>query len=425
MVAYRARRDLIPRGVCGTIPMSGTNPRPVCTRCRRPLSTCWCVELTPIETTTRVVFLQHSRENRVAIGTARMAHLGLARSELYVGIDFAAHGRIQELIASPGAALLFPGEGSVAPDKLEKPPTVLLVIDGTWPQARKLMALNPALGALPRIGFVPRKPGNYRIRREPAVHCVATIEAVVEVLAALEGDETRFASLIRTFDGMVERQIACAAARKVTARRTLKPPDPWWASTAIPDLDGLWPRLIAIVGESNAHGRDSGVPGSPELVQLAAIRLATWEVFGAFLAPRRPLAPGTAQHLDVPRSVLVGGRPVGEVLAEWNEFHRPDDRLLGWGSYGVDLLAQEGWRPPLNPIDLRVVAAHRLKRAPGSVTAAAAAVGADLGGQPVAPGRAGRTLQALAALAGTLRNEAVVGRRSAKEGVISRSPDDP
>lgn len=361
----------------------------------------------------------------MAIGTARMAHLGLAQSELYEGIDFGAHVRIQELIASPGTALLFPGEGAVAPDGLEKAPKVLLVIDGTWPQARKLMAVNPALRALPRIGFVPRKPGNYRIRREPADHCVATIEAVVEVLAAFEGDQARFASLIRTFDRMVDRQIACAAARTVTARRSLKPPDPWWLSTAVPDLDALWPRLIAIVGEANAHGRDSGVPGSPELVQLAAIRLATSEVYCAFVAPRRPLAPGAAQHLDVSRSALLGGCTVDAVLAEWGRFCQPNDRLVGWGSYGLDLLAQEGWRPQLDPIDLRAVAAHRLKRAPGGVTAAAAAIGADLNGVPVAPGRAGRTLQALAALAERLRNEAVIGRRLAKEGVNSISPDGP
>ena len=35
-----------------------------------------------------MVFLQHVRESRVRIGTARMAHLALANSELRVGTSF-------------------------------------------------------------------------------------------------------------------------------------------------------------------------------------------------------------------------------------------------------------------------------------------------------------------------------------------------
>ncbi|MDH4372177.1 MAG: DTW domain-containing protein, partial [Verrucomicrobiota bacterium] len=156
------------------VPFEAPTARLTCSRCRRPASACWCAELTPVETATRVVFLQHPRESRVAIGTARIAHLGLSRSELHEGIEFAGHPRIEELLARPGTALLFPGPGAVAPDALERPPETLIIIDGTWPQARKMVALNPALRALPRIGFMPRKPGNYRIRREPDLQCVAT-----------------------------------------------------------------------------------------------------------------------------------------------------------------------------------------------------------------------------------------------------------
>ncbi len=358
------------------------------------------------------MFLQHPRESRVAIGTARIAHLGLAGSELHEGIAFAGHARVGELVARPGTALLFPGKGAVAPDALEHPPETLLVIDGTWPQARKMIALNPALRALPRIGFMPRRPGNYRIRREPARHCVATVEAVVEVLAAFERDEARFAPLLRAFESMVDGQIAAAAARTEPARRRLKPAGPWWESPAMPDLESLWPDLVAIAGEANAHRRGSGVPGVPELLQLAAVRPATGETFHAFLAPRRPLAPCAAHHLEVPTEWLLGGRAVDEVIAEWQRFVRPDDRLVGWGSFGWELLAQEGWRPGRDPIDLRLVAAHRLKRRPGAPDAAATAIGADTGGPPAAPGRAGRTLQAIAAFAGKLREEKKLGRQA-------------
>jgi DTW domain-containing protein YfiP len=370
--------------------------RPLCQRCHRPATACWCAGLTPIETTTRVVFLQHPREAKVAIGTARIAHLGLAGSELHEGVDFADHPRVAELVARPGTALLFPGEGAIAPDALEDPPETLLVIDGTWPQARKMMARNPALRALPRIGFLPRKPGNYRIRREPAAHCVATVEAVVEVLTAFGLTDSQLAPLLGAFDSMVERQLAASAARITPRRANAQPCDPWWTSAAMPDFAALWPELVVVAGEANSHRRGSDVPGLPELIQLAATRPATGETFYAFLAPRRPLAINAARHLEVPVESLLGGRPVESVLAEWDRFVGPQGRLVGWGDFSWRLLAQEGWQPAQAPIDLRLVAAHRMKRRPGAADEAVRAIGGMPDGIPTAPGRAGRVLPALA-----------------------------
>lgn len=385
--------------------MSVLKARATCERCRRPVSACWCADLQPVDTAVRIVFLQHPREAKVAIGTARIAHLGLSRSELHRGIDFTQHPRVSDLVAQPGTALLFPGEGAVAPDALLTPPETLLVIDGTWPQARQMMALNPALRTLPRIGFVPRRPGNYRIRREPAAHCVATVEAVVEVLAAFDRDPSRFAHLLRAFDRMVDRQLAGIAARTEPPRRRHKPGDPWWLVRSMPDLEALWPHLVALAGEANAHRQGSGVPGEPEILQLSAKRLATGEIFHAFIAPRRPLAPCAAHHLDVPVDSLLGGRSVGGVLDDWRRFMRPGDRVVGWGPFGWDLLVREGWRPEIKPIDLRLVAAQRLKRRPGRPDAAVRAIGGSLVGNPPAPGRAGRTLQAIAAIIETLLEE--------------------
>ncbi len=399
-------------------PMPVPIPRPICDRCRRPASACWCADLRPVETATRIVILQHPREARVAIGTARIAHLGLSRSELHRGIDFTQHPLVSGIVSQAGTALLFPGEGAIAPGALEHPPETLLVIDGTWPQARRMMALNPALRALPRIGFVPRQPGNYRIRREPAAHCVATVEAVVEVLAAFEQDASRFEHLLRAFDRMVDRQLAGLAARTEPPRNRHQPGDPWWTVRSMPDLEALWPQLVAVAGEANAHCRDSGVPGEPEILQLAAKRLATGEIFHAFLAPRRPLAPHAAHHLEVPIESLQGGQDRGLVLEDWGRFLRPGDRLVGWGTFGWDLLTREGWRLESTPIDLRIVAAQRLKRRPGRPDAAARAMGGIPAKEALAPGRAGRTLQAVAAVVEALLEE----KRAALAGAASLPP---
>jgi DTW domain-containing protein len=139
-------------------------PRAICTRCRRPESVCYCRHLCAIETRTRVVLLQHPRESDVAIGTARMAHLCLPNSELHVGVHFdgtEALRRIKSASTGP-AALLYPGPGAI--DVMTHPPAgpvTLVVVDGTWWQARKLLRVNPELAALPRYAFSPPSPSTW------------------------------------------------------------------------------------------------------------------------------------------------------------------------------------------------------------------------------------------------------------------------
>jgi DTW domain-containing protein YfiP len=154
-----------------------------------------------------VVFLQHPRERRVAIGTARMAHRALPNSELHVGVTFDDHPRLRALVGCRDTALLFPGPAAIEADTLtHEPPRTLVVIDGTWRQARKLLHVNPRLAALPRVRVTPVRPGRYRVRREPAPECASTIEAVVEALGAIEGGRVRFLPLLRAFDHMVATQ---------------------------------------------------------------------------------------------------------------------------------------------------------------------------------------------------------------------------
>ena len=173
-------------------------PRVVCGRCRRPASVCYCHALPRLDTATRVVILQHPRERDMPIGTARMASLCLPRAELRVGIRWTAE-LLAGAIGDPArpAILLYPGPG--ARDILRDPPpgpVTLIVVDGTWSQARTVVRDNPVLHALPRYAFATPEPSHYRIRREPRAEYVSTIEAVMHVLGALEGEPSRFRSLL-------------------------------------------------------------------------------------------------------------------------------------------------------------------------------------------------------------------------------------
>jgi DTW domain-containing protein YfiP len=344
------------------------------------------------------VFLQHPRERRRAVGTCRMAHLCLPNSELYEGVRLDEHPRVHELAAS-GAAVLFPGGNAVDPLALPGgPPRELVVLDGTWIEARKLLARSALLRSMPRIGFTPAAPGNYRIRREPAAHCVSTIEAVVEVLGRIEGDVERFRPLLGVFDHMVEMQLQHAEGAPAPYHR--RNPGVRPAVAVRQELQAVWDRLVLLHGEANAQPRDVVRPGPAELVHLVAERAATGERFAAIAAPRHPLSRVAPRHLDLPAETLLGGDAIGDLLARWRVFRRDDDVLGVWGKHAIGLLRNEGV-PESVVLDLKSATARALGHGTGHIDAAVAALGATVAA-PWTDGRAGRAIVALATLVRTL-----------------------
>ncbi|WP_441287259.1 DTW domain-containing protein [Sorangium sp. KYC3313] len=360
--------------------------RDVCWRCRRPRPVCYCALLPSLPTRTRVVLLQHPRERKVGIGTARMTHLALPNSELHEGVVFEDDARIAALASDPTTALLFPGGD--APAAGGAPVRSLIVVDGTWSQARKMLALNPRLASVRRIGVTPRAPGNYRIRKEPRPECLATVEAVASALAALEGEPARFDEMLRAFTFMVDRQIEHQATSKAPRRRRAQAASP--LAPLRPYL--VEPARVVLVDGGASSGWPAGAgAGEPtsELVHLVACR-ASGERFEAFLRPRRPLGPSVAHQLEVPERRLLDGEDVSTALTRFRAFVGPGGVLGAWGTFTVDLLAQEGLgRPP--SLDLRDLCARYLRRRPGGIANGARAL---LAGEPAARGggRAGRTV---------------------------------
>lgn len=374
--------------------------RPTCPRCRRPARTCYCDGLHPVPTRTRVVFLQHPRERRVPIGTARLAHLALANSELHVGVHFAESPRVARLVEerSGDVALLFPSdapaEAGPVPVSPARPPSTLVVIDGTWPQARKLLKENPSLLGLPRLGLRPGRPSNYRIRREPAAHCLSTVEAVAEVLGHLEGEPARFQPMLRAFERMVDFQLDGRATRvgpPRTRSRKVRPARQWAPPELLRQLD----RLVLVYGEANAPAFHAVERFAPELIHLGAVRPSTGQRFEAVLAPRQALSAPIPRYVELPVQRLLDGETVASALERWAAFAGEGAVLGVWGTFVLDLLRSAG-DPPRTSIDLRQASARWLGcRKPGGVENAAATLAAPAPTASGAAGRCGRRLGAL------------------------------
>lgn len=175
-----------------------------------------------IATRTKIVVLQHPRERDVAIGTARMASMCLPNSELHVGVRWVGTPTLARILGDPShpPALLFPSADAIdIADDPPRGPITLVVVDGTWGQARRVVRDNAPLAALPRYGFVAPAPSQYRIRREPDVAYMSTIEALVHVLGALEGDPERFRPMLAPFHAMVRTQLEHIARAPFFRRR--------------------------------------------------------------------------------------------------------------------------------------------------------------------------------------------------------------
>jgi len=182
--------------------------RPQCPSCQRPLSHCLCSLFPSLASRTQVLILQHPSESGHALNTARLVARGLSTAELRVGELFGD-------LPDDGIRnyLLFPGEDDVPLASLaaSAEPVRLIVPDGTWRKARKLLHLNPGLASLPRVALPEGLVSRYRLRKAPMPGALSTLEAVVTALNTLEG-EGRFDALLRPFEALIEAQIEAMGA---------------------------------------------------------------------------------------------------------------------------------------------------------------------------------------------------------------------
>lgn len=398
-------------------------PRAVCARCERPRRVCWCAHLTSVDTRTRVVLLQHPREEDMAIGTARMASLCLPNSELHVGVNFRDSPELARALSDPErpAALLYPSDDAV--DVFTDPPrgpVTLVVVDGTWWQARKLVRTNPNLAALPRYAFRAPTPSEYRIRREPDEAYVSTIEALVHVLGVLEGDPERLRALLVPFRAMIDAQIAFATTVRGARVRHNKGPLPPKRPRIPAALAEKRERIVCVTGEANAwpyRSRDLRTSYREELVHWVAHRPFTGETLDVIVRPRNPLAPSTPPHVGLAAEELMAGASVPELMERWRAFLRPDDVVCSWGHYAVGIFGTENGELPKTRLDLRQASRVLMRGRVGTMESVLAKLAiASPQVAPLARGRAGLRAAQLARIATHLGDTLAAATETAAPG---------
>lgn len=168
------------------------------------------------------MILIHPIEARRRIATGRLAHLCLPNSHLIRGHDFSNNKNVNEILSDPNIypVVLSPSRPSTNLSHMSKeniatlfPPNktlTIIVLDGTWATAKKMLKHSSNLRNLPRICFSREAPSNFRVRQQPHEGCLSTIEAIHHTIELL-GPSFNFSTetrdhdrLLEVFDSMVE-----------------------------------------------------------------------------------------------------------------------------------------------------------------------------------------------------------------------------
>jgi len=167
--------------------------REKCYSCFRPKSSCMCAHINAIDTNTKFVILMHPKEfKKVKNNTGFFTHLSLSNSEVFIGIDFSNHKRINEIIATHESYILFPSSNAVnlsdenvnmSGDR-ERPMAIFL-IDSTWACTKKIFTMSENLNQLQHMSFTTEKISQYQIKEQPESNYLSTIESTLVVLELL------------------------------------------------------------------------------------------------------------------------------------------------------------------------------------------------------------------------------------------------
>jgi len=181
-------------------------------------SLCICGLLPRIETRTRVVLIVHQLE------AVKPTNTGLVAARCLPSSTVVYRGRAPQGAAGGGGAtpdpfaavaadtagaqrlMLFPHPSATPLERWRgrSEPVVLVVPDGTWPQAIRMHTrLVARAGDIPCVSL-PSSVDGRRLRAAALPHRLATLEAVALALGILEGPEVE-AALLRVYRIMTER----------------------------------------------------------------------------------------------------------------------------------------------------------------------------------------------------------------------------
>jgi DTW domain-containing protein YfiP len=201
---------------------------PDCPRCLKPLPLCMCDSITPIDNRVSLLILQHPQEQDRALGTARLTALHFKNAVVKIGLSWPSLSKaLGRQVADPSRwAVLYLGSAKVADLETDRDIVAInrkgeiednqrailkgidgiVLLDGTWSQAKALWWRNAWMLKCQRVILGPARPSRYgQLRREPRRDGLSTLEAAAMLLASLEKRPDIAETLHASFERMLTR----------------------------------------------------------------------------------------------------------------------------------------------------------------------------------------------------------------------------
>ncbi|XP_067114570.1 tRNA-uridine aminocarboxypropyltransferase 2 [Osmerus mordax] len=204
------------------LPVEVCERRPTCLRCCRPQKVCLCpfLPVHPLEVSTCLYIVQHPAEESRVLRTVPLlaACLPPGKCKVLIGRRFNEE-RNPDLAAvckDSRTLILYPGPDAQNLEELvqtqehqdlETPGHNVIIIDGTWSQAKDMFLRNTMLHLPRQVQLSKALSSQYVIRTQPTNICLSTLECAAVSLSILERNKDIQQVLLKPLNALCSFQL--------------------------------------------------------------------------------------------------------------------------------------------------------------------------------------------------------------------------
>ena len=204
---------------------SSTVRRDTCVTCNRPDTVCICASFPTelLNINTNIIILQHPNEIKRPMATVPLLSNCVAKEKCIVlrGTKFgpSKYPIIRKCLENRHqSAVLYPVADAILVSGSSPIPHIqfLIVIDGTWRQAKSIYKGNVFLNELIHLAINIKQTSQYVIRRQPTDNCLSTLEAIAFCLEHLEKNPNIPGVMLSPLKSLCDKQLICGATTHVS-----------------------------------------------------------------------------------------------------------------------------------------------------------------------------------------------------------------
>ncbi|XP_061480593.1 tRNA-uridine aminocarboxypropyltransferase 2 [Rhineura floridana] len=198
------------------LPVELSARRPECSHCGRPQKVCLCpfLPVHPLKVSTCLYIIQHPAEESRVLRTVPLlaACLPEDKCKVLIGRRF-SEDRYPELASvcrHSNALILYPGAGATNLEEVDlssPDPYVIIIIDGTWSQAKDIFFKNPLFRIPKQVQLRTSLSSQYVIRTQPTNACLSTLECAAISLAIMEKNDGIKEAILRPLQALCSFQL--------------------------------------------------------------------------------------------------------------------------------------------------------------------------------------------------------------------------